>query len=218
VWLPVGDAEAVGDGGVDPYAFILRHVEAAVRAQLETFFGIPELGILIERNLGPDDQILANLLQEQTMRVRLVAATLNLLREGVPVRSIGTLLRTLSESTPGEHVDSLRERMRIAVAPELPGIADNRARLALGVEVEQRMAKRLIDAGGRQIVALPRGEARELAEAVAHGLTDSAERRAIVVVRSELRTGLWRLLRARTPRVAVLSSAETDAAALSPNR
>ena len=110
------------------------------------------------------------------------------------------------------------EDLRCALAEDLPGIRDKRQRIELGPELEARVAEGLVQAGPRRLIALPREVARGLARDIGELVVEAPTSMALVVDRTELRAGVWRLLRRRLPGVAVLSAAELHAAASFPAR
>jgi flagellar biosynthesis component FlhA len=73
-----------------------------------------------------------------------------------------------------------------------------------------------VQAGPRRLIALPRDVARGLARDIGELVVEAPMSTALVVDRTELRAGVWRLLRRRLPGVAVLSAAELRAAASFP--
>ncbi len=212
VWLPAESADGLDALGWDVHAFILRHVEALVRAHLDTFFGLPELRILVERNLqaGADD--IAALLGDRAVRPVLIATVQQLLREQVPVRDVTSLLRSFADRAEGELVCEARERARRALAYELPGIRDRRSRMAAGLDVERALAERTVVVEGQTVVALPRAQASELRRTVAARLAERQEPVAVVVEDPRVRGALSRLLADHSlPGVPVLSAEELEA-------
>ncbi len=213
VWISPEDAQALGVSAIDPHAFILRHVEAEVTQRLELFFGVPELRMLLESAAGTDGAGFEELLGSGPPRTRVITVALDLLREQVPLSRLPSVLPQRIDSLLGGTVDELHEQLRRALAKDLPGIRDQRTRVALSPELEARVAERLVQAGPRRVIALPRDVARNLARDIAELVAEAPRSTALVVERTELRAAVWRLLRRRLPCVAVLSAAELRAAA-----
>lgn len=218
VWVSPEDAQALGVSQIDPHAFILRHIEAEVRQHLELFFGVPELRMLLESAAGTDGASFEELLGNGPPRTRIITVALDLLREQVPLRRLPSVLPPRIDSLLDGTVDELCEDLRCALAEDLPGIRDQRKRIELGPELEARVAEGLVQAGPRRLIALPREVARGLARDIGELVVEAPASTALVVDRTELRAGVWRLLRRRLPGMAVLSAAELHAAASFPAR
>ena len=211
-WL-ASDAAATHVPAFDALAFIMRHVELVVRGHLHTFFGLPELQLLLDDRLGPEAQEAADvLLADPVMRPRVVGTALDLLRERVPLRNVEALVETMAAAGSDEPLQVLQDRVRLRLAPDLPGVADGRRLVRAGVDVEDRMSSHLVALDRRLVAAMPFVEVGELRRAVLERL-EGAGPPALVVERPACRRPLWRLLQPVRPDVPVVSTDELAAAA-----
>ena len=216
-WVPEPDWEELEKAELpllDPYEFMLAHLEALIHDQLGTFLGLQELQGLVEdwqqEIEGDRGPLLETALPDDAARTRLVRVLQALVDEQVPVRDLTSILETFSAVNPKHReVGEIVERVREALRWELPGNQSGRRLMGLSANFEDAVSRWVRERDGKRFLALPQVEARELLHAVGGHLAGRTVRDTALVVRSPgLRPFVRRLIAMGAPTLPVLAEGE----------
>jgi len=135
-----------------------------------------------------------------------------LLGEGVPITDVDSIVRGFRAAEPNPaDVQPVVERIRLAVASQLPGTHGQQAIVDLPRGFEVALARHVRQAGGRTFLALPPPSARKQREVLLALLADHEAGTAVLRVRNRsLRPFVRRFAERFLPGVPVLSAAELD--------
>ncbi len=210
-WLLPGDrrrAEASGCTVVDPAAVIATHLGELTRRHAAELLGRREAQELLDIAARQHKHVIEELMPEHLAMAEFIKVLRNLLREGVSIRDMRTILEALADHAPSvKDPDELTELVRQRLHRRL-----SRDRLSADgtlrpLVLDPRTEALLREAPGRHAGALARiGE--ELATRTRE-LT-LREEPALLVVAPELRRPLAALAARHAPGLSVLSYREVD--------
>ncbi len=206
-----GEAERAGYAVVEPSAVLATHLETIVRQQAWRILGQQDVKKLLE-NLKPDHAAVVEELHPKVLGLAAIHKVLQkLLREGVPIRDLTTILETLSE-TGGQTKDAdiLCEYCRHALSGSITGTLkgeDGRIKaMTLHPELEQLLQAEMDGRGGS---LHPEAFAAVVAEIAGWRDRLQAEGRVpAVIARPEIRSYLARLLEGPLRDLRVVSFSE----------
>jgi flagellar biosynthesis protein FlhA len=210
-WLLPGDrrrAEAAGATVVEPAAVIATHLGEQIRRHAAELLGRREAQELLDIAARQHRTVIDELLPHHISLGELIKVLRNLLREGVAIRDMRTILEALADHAPAikdpeELTELVRQRLHRRLSRDHLS-ADGTLRPLV---IDPRAEALLRDPSPRTAPALARlGD--ELA-AWTRELT-SREEPPLVVVAPELRRAVSRLAARHAPGLAVLSTREVD--------
>ncbi|HEY7199428.1 MAG TPA: FHIPEP family type III secretion protein, partial [Candidatus Dormibacteraeota bacterium] len=208
VWLPASHDGASRDW--DPPGFVLRHLEAVLRAHAASFLDVDAAAGLLARWREAGPSRLPAALDGRDGELLFCEVLRRLLDEGVPVSDVDTIVggfRTI-EAHPAD-AQYVVERVRLALAARLPGAVGSREVLALPRAVEVAIGRHVQTVAGKTFLALPPEEAERLRDAVLLLLGGRAPAGVALRVRSRaLRPSVRRFTERFLPVLAVVSGAE----------
>jgi tetratricopeptide (TPR) repeat protein len=215
LWLVEG-AEAGQLETWDRYEYMLRHVEAVVLRNLDAYVGIQDVARLLtdwEEVGGVSDPSRSERheLRERAVatigaNVRLASVLQALVREGVPITDLGTILDTFARVDDGRGREELVEAVREALARSLPGLAASMRLVRLPPELEDAVGARIHVADGASFLALTGKEAEDVRSALRALAADlGAGASALVVSDARLRPLVRRLLELDHPELPVVA-------------
>jgi tetratricopeptide (TPR) repeat protein len=214
VWLAAGGP--AGAGAWSPLRFVLRHVEAVLREQVAAFLDLEAVHDLLSRWRAGGRARLPACLDGRDGALLLFQVLRMLLDEGVPVVDVDTIVssfRTI-ESHPAD-VQHVVERVRLALAPRIPGADGSREIVELSRRVETALGRHVRTVDGKTFLALPPEQARMHRDAVRLLLAGREPRATMLRVRNRsLRPFVRRLTERALPSLAVVSAAELARARL----
>ncbi len=206
-------AEQAGLPLWDPYETMIFHLEAVIRQHLDTFVGLQEAQNLLELWSEGDTNrqaLLGRAFGGSEDKVRFVQVLQALVKEGVPVVDLGTILTIFAEENPGSsEVTDIVEKVRFALRPHLPGNEGDRLLVGLSSEFEEVVRRGIGEQQGKRFLAIPPQETQELLSAVRSGLARQSGKRLALVLRDfALRPFVRRLTEIEFPLLPVLSQRE----------
>jgi flagellar biosynthesis component FlhA len=202
LWLTGAAREAAKSLGLpvmDPYEFLVRHLDAAARAELPLLVGVQDVRRLVEAlpvtgQLNEWERLTA---AGQADRVRILMSVVHaLLSEGVSLRRLATIVSMVAAAPPDSSVSTVLREVRAALHHDIPGRNGAGGLLRLRDEFERALVASLRD--DNEYVVIGRERAEELRRAVRSDVTNTEPVRAIVirdpVVRPFVRTLIARVI------------------------
>jgi flagellar biosynthesis component FlhA len=189
---------------MEEYAFMVRHLEAVLVDNLDTFFGLQELHDLIDEVGRTPPSALAD-------RLRLLQVIRALLREQVPLTQPDLVLDTFEQHRAlGEDVPAISEHARLALRPWLVDMQAGFDWLDLAPEFEEAVRGGVRAGRDWPFLALEPTLGERLVDAVEGHRPEGGRRIGIVVQDPVLRPFVRRLLEGKLPSVPVLAERELD--------
>ncbi len=218
LWIPEADrerAEMAGYTVVDPTSVIVTHLTEVIRRHAAEILGRQATSDLIENVKKTEPAVVEELVPNLLSVGDIQKVLQNLLREGVSIRSIATILEALGDhARETRDLDTLTEYTRASLARSICRQyrnADGELVVAtLDPEFEEEVLKAIEARAGTGPVPLEPGIVQSLTRAVAN----VAERMAseghqpIILTRPGVRPYLKRLIERMLPNVVVLSYSE----------
>lgn len=219
VWILPHDrehAEMMGYTVVEPAAVLSTHLQEVLRRNCDKIIGRQETKKLIE-NLKKDYPAVVEEINPETLPFGTIQKVLqNLLREGIPIRDLVTILEALTDySKVTKNVDVLTEYVRHSLSETIARLySDSRGvihAIALGPRLEQLITNALqnqresspsLGLPPETIETIHRNTASSLESAMAAG------HQPVVLCPATVRPYFYRLIRTSFPNVAVLSFTE----------
>jgi flagellar biosynthesis protein FlhA len=210
-WLLPGErrrAESAGCTVVDPAAVIATHLGELIRRHAAELLGRREAQELLDIAARQHRNVIEELMPQHLSMADLIKVLRNLLREGVPIRDMRTILEALADHAPSvKHPDQLTELVR--------------------QRLHRRLSRDRLSADGtlRPLVIDPRAEALLRDDTPAHAAAVSRlgdamatqaralalrEEPALLVVAPDIRRAAAALAARHAPGLSVLSYREVD--------
>lgn len=221
LWVPNRrryDAESAGFTVVEPAAVLATHLTQIIRNYAPDLLGRQETKMLLDA-LKPDNATLVDEIVPDVLTLGEVQKVLqNILREGVPIRNLVTILETLADmgrkvKDPETLTEAVRESLARQISLQYASPEGHLPALALDPSLEEELLDLLSRSG--QSATLPWEPSR--AQAFVQNLTEEAR---VVMARGDqpvllappaLRLPLRRLLQRALPTLPVLSYNEIAA-------
>ncbi len=204
----------LNDSVVDAATVIATHLSQLLQTHAHELLGHEEVQQLLDRLAKSSPKLIENLVPSVVPLGVVVKTLQNLLREGVPIRDIRTIIETLAEHAPkSQDPDTLTAAVRVSlgrfIVQHINGLRDELPVITLDPALDQILHQSLqaADDGG---LALEPG----LADRVYSGLADATKRQemagepAILLVADALRPLLARFSRHGAPTLRVLGFGE----------
>ncbi len=209
------EAQRKGYTVVDPPTVFATHLTEVLKRHAHELLGVREFELLVEglRQKMPKlvDDLIPNVLKETEVRKVLQ----NLLREGVPIRSLPVIFETLLEHGESvKDIDYLTEQVRRALRRQIVGplIADDGKlhAVTLDPDLEKSMIESITGEGEERTIALNPDLLREFVDKLSKELEGVMKKgySPVVVTSGSLRPYLSRLISRFVPNVPVLAYEE----------
>ena len=224
VWITGAErerAEIAGYTVVEPSTVISTHIQEVLRKNADKILGRQDTKKLID-NLKKDYPAVVDELTPEVLPTGTIQKVLqNLLREGVPVRDLVTILESLADySRVTKNVDVLTEYVRHSLSETIARIYQDENRLIHAIAMDPRLEQQLSAALQNQRENSPSlGLSPETVRGIHETLTENirtaaaAGYRAVIVCTATVRPYFYRLIHTAFPDVAVLSYTELPAEA-----
>jgi flagellar biosynthesis protein FlhA len=209
------EAEALGYTVVDGESVIVTHLTETIRRHADELLTRQEtrklLDELKERNAAAVDEIVPDKLSVGEVQRALQL----LLREGVSIRDLGTILEAIGDRSmltrdPAQLSESARQALgRSITASLLDGEHTIRA-ISLAAEVEHEVVESLAQTPEGEVLGLEPARARALTASLAEQVErlTAAGRRPVVLCSSRVRRHIRRLVEQAFPQLAVIAYTE----------
>jgi flagellar biosynthesis protein FlhA len=222
VWIPVHDrehAELAGYTVVDPSSVLSTHLQEVLRRNADKILGRQDTKKLIE-NLKKDYPAVVEDMTPELLPTGSVQKVLqNLLREGIPIRDLVTILEALVDyARVTKNVDVLTEYVRHALSETISRLyADTKGIVhatMMGARLEQVITASLQN---QKENSPSLGLSPAIIEAIQTGIAENIETataagyQPVVLCAATVRPYFHRLIHSTFPAVAVLSFTELPA-------
>ena len=215
-WIPPEEADramALGYLVQDPTNVIVGHLEALTRAHAHEILGRDEVQLMLDRLRERAPKAVAALFPERMGLGEVHQVLVRLLREGVSVRDLGTIVETLADAAyTVQEPELLAEAVRKRLARQIcAGLADEKGEVAVGffdAETERRLGDALDLPDDAPVAEVIRAQAVVTEAVLALCATFQPGRRPAIVVSPFLRPRLAGFLVPRLPHLPVLAADE----------
>lgn len=222
VWIEESErkvAELNGYTVVDAASVVITHLSEVLKTSAHHLVGRQEVQTLVDHVKVTHPALVAELLPDLVGLGIIQRVMQNLLREGVPVLGLPTILEGIADfAGTTKNPDDLSELVRRRLGMYFVGDYESRPNviraLTLDPRLEQALVSRVHRTPGEVGLALDPTLGRHLLEQLSKGAATLAESGApsVVVVGAELRLPLRRFLEPSFPRLSVLAYQELPAA------
>ncbi|MBK7972681.1 MAG: flagellar biosynthesis protein FlhA [Deltaproteobacteria bacterium] len=207
------EAERAGCTVVDPASALTTHASVILRRHGHEILGLTQVIAALERVAAEHPRLVEDLIPDPLPRPVLLRVLKNLLREGVSIRDLATILEALAEFAPATKDPSvLTERVRAALARTIlqPHLGEGRALAVL--TLERDLERRMLDAAahGTTATALDPVTLRRVLERTREGMATAAPsgEPPVLLVPGALRRPLREALEPFLPDVTILGQGE----------
>ncbi len=219
LWIALSErerAELAGFTVVESAAVLSTHLQEVLRRNCDKILGRQETKKLIE-NLKKDYPAVVEEISPEALPFGTIQKVLqNLLREGIPIRDLVTILESLSDySKVTKNVDVLTEYVRHSLSETIARLYKDAKGAIHGIAMDPRLEQVITNALQNQRESSPSlGLPPETIEAIQRSLTMNLETamangyQPVVVCVATVRPYFYRLIRTSFPNVAVLSFTE----------
>jgi flagellar biosynthesis component FlhA len=223
MWLEPAEWERAERAGIpllDPYQYMMLHLESAVRARLSAFVGFQEVWDTVRLGSWADEEerltFIERTLPDTTAKVRLLQVLRRLVDERIPVNSVRPILSAFADFNPGHpDINELAEEVRSALRASDSDPAKPTKLIGFSTAVEDRIAAWVRTANDKSFLAVPREDMESfdgLADEVSYRITDNpVPSVAITVHQRDLRRHVWQFWRGA---LQVLAEEELDEASV----
>lgn len=219
-WIPARDreyAEALGYAVVDHTTVIATHLSEVVRAQAHNILGRTELSHLFEVFSRTTPKLVEELVPNLLSFGEVLRIFRNLLREGVSIRDMRTLLEGLIELVPGTRdteqlTEMLRQRLSRQITAAYTASDGALHTLVLDVPIEEMFRRSLREIAQGTGGALDPEHARQLGLSLEAAVKRMilARRSPCIVTSPDIRRYLRAFAERRCPELSVLSFRELE--------
>ncbi len=222
LWIRTNERERAEIGGytvVEPSAVLSTHLQEILRRNADKILGRQDTKKLIE-NLKKDYPAVVEDLTPELLPTGTVQKVLqNLLKEGIPIRDLVTILESLVDyARVTKNVDVLTEYVRHSLSETIAHMYRDSKGVIRAIVVGPRLEQLITNALQNQRESSPSlGLSPAMIESIHKGLTEKVEQsigaglRPIVLCAATVRTYFYRLIHTAFPTVIVLSFTELPA-------
>ncbi|MCC6216223.1 MAG: flagellar biosynthesis protein FlhA [Polyangiaceae bacterium] len=210
-------AEALGYAVIDHPTIVATHLAEIARRSAHQILGRAELAHLFEVFSRATPKLVEDLVPNLLGMSEVLTVLRNLLREGVSVRDLRSILEALIEIAPATRdteqvTELLRQRLARQITSQMKGADGAIAALVLEPSIEEMFRRSLREIAQGTGGALDPELARSLGQALdaAVGRMGSAGRKPALVTAPDLRRYVRAFAERRCPELAVLSFRELD--------
>lgn len=214
IWIPASSrdkAEMSGYTVVDPCTVIATHLTEIIRKNADEILGRQEVQQLLDslKKTNPllHDEVIPNIISQSV----LLKILQNLLREGVTIKYIGSILEALADCKGINDLDTLTEVARQGLARHIvkPLLGSDEVLRVLSLEpqLEQSLANALQKIDGQVQLAIDPNSASKLLESIREKIEEVINEgiTPIILCNSALRLSIKRLTERMAPKLVVLA-------------
>jgi flagellar biosynthesis protein FlhA len=219
LWIPPHDrerAELAGATVVEPAAVLATHVQEVLRRNADKILGRQDTKKLIE-NLRTDYPAVVEELTPEVLPIGSVQKVLqNLLKEGIPVRDLVTIMESLIDySRVTKNVDVLTEYVRHSLSETIARLFYDDRGMIRAIALDPRLEQIITSALQNQRDTSPSlGLSPSMIQSLHASLTSNCETtsalgiRSVVLCAATVRPYFYRLIHTAFPNVSILSFTE----------
>lgn len=204
-------AQSMGYTVVDASTVIATHLSKILQENAAALLGHEEVQQLLDNLSKASPKLVEGLIPKTVSMPILVKVLQNLLREGIPIRDMRTIVETVAEfAQDGVDAEALTAHVRVAlrrlITRQINGMGDELNVITLDAELEQIWLQSLNSSGD-----LGLGMEPGLAERFYRSLAETTKKQerggnpAVLLVNPQLRPWLSRLMRNTVPTLKVLA-------------
>ena len=218
VWIDPADrefAQANGYTVVDASTVIATHLDTLLQQNADELMTYDVAQALVDRIEESSPKLIEDLIPEKLSLGILVRVLQNLLREGVPLRDMRTILETLAEEAARTQdvnllTAAIRPKLGRLIIQQIIGDSDTLAVMTLEPDLEQLLTELVSRSDNPDEIALEPNLAEGLFSSVKRSVEDVEQQElpAVIVVSPMIRAWLARLLRRVSKDLAVLAYTE----------
>ena len=214
IWIPASmrdKAELSGYTVVDPCTVIATHLTEIIRKNADEILGRQEVQQLLDslKKSNPllHDEVIPNIISQSV----LLKILQNLLREGVTIKYIGSILEALADCKGINDLDTLTEVARQGLARHIvkPLLGSDEVLRVLSLEpqLEQSLANALQKIDGQVQLSIAPNDAQRLLERIREKIEEVINEgiTPIILCHSALRLSIKRLTERIAPKLVVLA-------------
>ncbi len=222
LWIPIFErehAELVGYTVVEPVAVLSTHLQEVLRKNADKILSRQDTKKLIE-NLKKDYPAVVEDLTPELLPTGTVQKVLqNLLREGIPIRDLVTILESLVDyARVTKNVDVLTEYVRHSLSETIARLYSDSNGIVHAILMGPRLEQALTNALQNQRESSPSlGLSPDIIDAIQKGMSDAIDAaiaagyQPVVLCAATVRPYFYRLIHTAFPNVSVLSFTELPA-------
>jgi flagellar biosynthesis protein FlhA len=218
VWIEPSQrdhARTLGYTVVDPPTAIATHLNSLLHSTASELLGHDEVQQILDKTVERSPKLVENLVPAKLSLATITRILQNLLRDGVPIRDMRTILEVLNEESgktqdPDELTALIRPKLGRMIVQSLVDISDDMPVLTLEPQLEQMLHNAVQQSQQSKTLTID----PELAEALFKSMRAEVQKiedqgqPAILVVSPIIRPWLSNLVRPRIPDLTVLSYTE----------
>ena len=218
VWIEPSQrdhARTLGYTVVDPPTAIATHLNSLLHSTASELLGHDEVQQILDKTVERSPKLVENLVPAKLSLATITRILQNLLRDGVPIRDMRTILEVLNEEggktqDPDELTALIRPKLGRMIVQSLVDISDDMPVLTLEPQLEQMLHNAVQQSQQSKTLTID----PELAEALFKSMRAEVQKiedqgqPAILVVSPIIRPWLSNLVRPRIPDLTVLSYTE----------
>ena len=218
VWIDPADSEYAQASGytvVDTATVMATHLNSVIKDNAEELMTYDVAQELINKIEESSPKLIEDFIPDKLALGTIVRVLQNLLKEGVPLRDMRTILETLAEECDktqdaGELSSLVRPKLGRLILQELVEVDETLAVMTLEPSLEQLLSELVVRAESLDDIALEPNLAEGLFASIRENmqLMEQEETPPVLVVSPLLRPWLARLLRRSTRDLTVLSYTE----------
>ena len=141
-------AQLIGYTVVDNSTTLATHLSEVIRSHAYELLGREELGKLLDRLKETHPKVVEDLVPDMLSVAQVLRILKNLLREGIPIRDLPSIMESLSDhATRSKDPDLLTEAVREQMAPTITSVLSQEGKLkvlVLDPELDEALAKSLV--------------------------------------------------------------------------
>jgi flagellar biosynthesis protein FlhA len=203
VWIDASqrdEAQTMGYTVVDSSTVIATHLSQLLKNRAHELIGQDDVQQLLDKLAKGAPKLVESLIPGQMSLAELTRVLQNLLEEGIPVRDMKTITETLAATGGhGQDSDALTAKVRVALGPSIYQTVNGTARempvMVLDSQLEQILLSSLQGSPGALEPTLMDSVIRQIV--AASGKLEADGRNPVLLVASNIRLFLSRLLRGR---------------------
>ncbi len=204
-------AQMLGYTVVDASTVVATHLNKILLEHAAELLGHEEVEKLLDKLKSQSPKLIEELVPKTLPLATVVRVLQNLLQDGIPIRDIRQIAETLAEqAVHSQDADTLTAAVRVGlrrlITQQINGLGKELPVITLAPELEQLLLQSLNNSQGNGLVIEP-GLANQINQALLETCQQQeiANEPSVLLVSSELRPWLARMLRTMLPRLKVLA-------------
>ena len=214
MWVLEGPAPSSSEdlSLLDPYEYIVEHVEAVLANRLTMFLGLDEVRQLLDDWAAAStgqSRAVADAVPDSTSLCILTRVLRSLVAEGIPVADLETILETFGAVNPFHpDLEDIIAAVRRALASQISRLVAGRHVVHLSSKLEQDIEGYIREDNGKRFLAMPASWSQRLRARLPAKCRTDPDATVLVVRSARARPYVRRLLAEASPSVFVVAETE----------